>query len=104
MKYFVLTLTLLTIFTFSGENLKAQNPGAKAQVERVSNEFNIAVNGVHITVQNGTPKATLTIYSIIGIKLKEYHIAATGDDLQFDLPKGWYIFKTENIVRKVSVK
>lgn len=103
MKRLLIIGILFCSILFSG-GVFAQNQPSRASVERESNGFAIQINGNRVTIQNATPRASVFIYSILGVKLKEYKSPQNGDDFQFDLPKGCYILKSENIVRKVAIK
>lgn len=88
---------------FISEGVSAQNQ-SRPQIEKESYIINIQVNGNRVVIENAAPKATIQIYSILGVKLKEYKMPVNGDDLQFDLPKGCFILKTDNVVRKIAIK
>lgn len=102
MKRLFVLAALAGILLFSTD-ISAQNQ-PKTLAERESYTVSIQVNSTKVLVQNLSPRTTIIIYNILGVKLKEYKMPVNGDDLQFDLPKGCYILKTENIVRKIAIK
>ncbi|MDD2797715.1 MAG: hypothetical protein PHV20_03900 [Bacteroidales bacterium] len=102
MKRLFIIATLFGALLFS-EGVSAQNQ-PKAQVDRETVGFTVQVNNTRVVVQNVAPRTSIQIYSILGVKLKDYKMPANGDDLQFDLPKGCYILKTDEFVRKIAIK
>lgn len=102
MKRIISILLLSGFFCISGLNMaQAQT---KALSEKETYAVSIQVNSTKVIVQNISPRTAIIIYNILGVKLKEYKMPANGDDLQFDLPKGCYILKTDNVVRKIAIK
>ena len=46
----------------------------------------------------------MEVYNIVGVKLTTIRIDSTDVTVQVNLPKGYYIFKIGNVVRKVVIK
>jgi hypothetical protein len=82
----------------------AQNPPARNTAERESSGLQIQVNGNRVSIQNAQPNTIIEVYSVVGVKLKQYKLPKAADEYQIELPKGCYILKSENIVRKVAIK
>ena len=93
--YFFLVLALLS---FSS---------VMAQVETVQHEpvsLTITVSGTTIRVQNATPGSTMEVYDILGVKITSVRIDTADKTVTLNLPKGYYIFKVGDTVRKVVIK
>jgi len=82
----------------------AQNQPARNTSERESTGLQIQVNGNRVSIQNAQPNTVIEVYSVVGVKLKQYKLPKAADEYQIELPKGCYILKSENIVRKVAIK
>ena len=50
------------------------------------------------------PGSQMEVYNIVGVKLTTIRIDSTDVTVQVNLPKGYYIFKIGNVVRKVVIK
>ena len=92
--YFFLVLALLSF-----SSVMAQD-GRK--VEPVS--LTITVSGTTIRVQNATPGSTMEVYDILGVKITSVRIDTADKTVTLNLPKGYYIFKVGDTVRKVVIK
>jgi hypothetical protein len=103
MKYLVtLSLSIALLFFVSTAVVAQSQP--RSQVDRDGVALSLQVNGTKVIVQNVIPRSTIQIFNVLGVKLKEFKTPANGDNLQFDLPKGCYILKTDNVVRKIAIK
>lgn len=50
------------------------------------------------------PASQMEVYNIVGVKLTTIRIDSTDVTVQVNLPKGYYIFKIGNVVRKVVMQ
>lgn len=57
-----------------------------------------------LLVQNVKPGDILQVYSILGVKVIEVKMDSSNKELLLNVPKGYYIVKVSNMVRKISVK
>lgn len=64
----------------------------------------LTVSADTIRVQNAMPGSVMEIYNILGVKINSFVIDETDKTITLSLPKGYYIFKIGNIVRKMVVK
>ncbi len=55
-------------------------------------------------VQNVKPGDLLQVYSILGVKVSEVKMDSSNKELTLNVPKGYYIVKVSNMVRKIAVK
>lgn len=97
--YFFLALTLLIFPTVVAQE------GRK--VETVQNEqssLTLTVSGTTVRVQNATPGSLMEVYNILGVKVTSVRIDTVDKSVILNLPKGYYIFKIGDIVRKVVIK
>ena len=60
--------------------------------------------GKTLQVQNAVIGEKLEVLSIVGVRVFERHIESTNQEFPLDLPKGYYIVKIRNVVRKILVK
>ena len=97
--YFFLVLALLS---FSSVMAQDGRKGETVQHEPVS--LTITVSGTTIRVQNATPGSTMEVYDILGVKITSVRIDTADKTVTLNLPKGYYIFKVGDTVRKVVIK
>lgn len=84
--------------------ISTQSQPAKPIIERDITAMVIQVVGNRISIQNANPNTIVEIYSILGVKLKQYRLPQPDEEYVIELPKGCYILKSENIVRKIAIK
>lgn len=97
----ILTILFVSILTFG----YAVHSSASASVEII--EF--ADNAISVTVKGsvlhvcGAAGQTLCIYNVAGVRVKSFRV--DGDDKLYtiNLPKGCYIVKLGDMVRKISI-
>lgn len=76
-----------------------------AQKEQPSSTIVLTVSAENrVRVQNAEPGSQMEVYNIVGVKLTTIRIDSTDVTVQVNLPKGYYIFKIGNVVRKVVIK
>lgn len=97
--YFFLVLPFLPFST-----VLAQEERKVETVQREPSSLTITVSGTAIRVQNATPGSTMEVYDILGVKITSLQIDTADKTLTLNLPKGYYIFKIGDIVRKVVIK
>ena len=93
------------LLTFSSQSVAWAQDGRKqetAQKEQPSSTIVLTVSAENrVRVQNAEPGSQMEVYNIVGVKLTTIRIDST---VQVNLPKGYYIFKIGNVVRKVVIK
>lgn len=97
-------LLLIFILVFSSSQLVSQNI---AQTEKIETEYATIVLTVttdSVRIQNAKPGTTLEIYTVLGVRINAVLVDSTDKTIFLTLPRGYYIFKIDNIVRKVVVK
>ena len=75
-------------------------------VVTVTQETGVSVfqKGTTLQLQNATVGEKIEVLSIVGVRVFEKRIESSNQEFQIELPKGYYIVKIGNIVRKISVK
>lgn len=84
------------------EAMYSPAPAAFWQEEEPS--LTLSVNGNSVKIQNATPGNVLEVYNVLGIKVHSVKLDAADKTVTLNLPKGCYILKIENIVRKIAIK
>lgn len=103
MKRLFLIVFLLSA-TVCGSSLLAQETKPKQQVENERPAVELTVNGNRVTVQNALPGQLLEVFSVVGLKVEEITIKSSPSEFILNVPKGYYILKIGDTVRKVAVK
>lgn len=57
-----------------------------------------------IIVTDAPAKSRLEIYNIVGIRVKELEIKHPSEEYAVSLPKGYYIVRIEETVRKIVIR
>lgn len=57
-----------------------------------------------IIVTDAPAKSRLQIYNIVGIRVKEIEIKHPSEEYAVSLPKGYYIVRIEDTVRKIVIR
>ena len=97
--YFFLVLALLSF-----SSVMAQDGRKVETVQHEPVSLTITVSGTTIRVQNATPGSTMEVYDILGVKITSVRIDPADKTVTLNLPKGYYIFKVGDTVRKVVIK
>ena len=96
------------LLTFSSQSVAWAQDGRKqetAQKEQPSSTIVLSVSvDNRVRVQNAEAGSQMEVYNIVGVKLTTIRIDSTDVTVQVNLPKGYYIFKIGNVVRKVVIK
>ncbi len=74
------------------------------QKQQTKPEIEIAFVDNRIKVNNATIGSKLEIYSVVGLKVMEVEIKYTSSEYPVNLPKGYYIVRVEETVRKIVVR
>lgn len=105
MKRILLSVVIILFFSFS---LFAQENKEKIVVPVPVSDtvpvIDISVVGNKIIIQNAVVGKRLEIYSVIGKKIGDIEIKHTSAEYPLTVPRGYYILKVEEIVRKVAIK
>ena len=97
--YFFLVLALLSF-----SSVMAQDGRKVETVQHEPVSLTITVSGTTIRVQNATPGSTMEVYDILGVKITSVRIDTADKTVTLNFPKGYYIFKVGDTVRKVVIK
>lgn len=73
-----------------------------AEPEQTNVVLSIEGNSVH--VQNVSGKSFLEIYNVLGEKINTSLIDSPDKTVVLNLPKGCYILKIQDVVRKIAIK
>ena len=101
MKKLLLTILLYAIvsisFSFAQDgNIKLSNESELPFVSLTDTN--------RLLVQNVKAGELLQVYSIVGVKVLEVKLDASGKEITLNIPKGYYVVKVSSIVRKIAIK
>lgn len=103
MKKFTLFISILLVL-FLAETSYAQEERKSAPVENEITQISLTTNGNIVRLQNADKNSILEIYNVLGVKVASIKIDSSDKTITLNLPKGCYILKIENIVRKIAIK
>lgn len=99
------TCILLAVFLFFPLCEICSQDGKKSKTEDTEAiQVVLTVEGDSLRIQTSAPRATLEVYNILGVRIARYKIDSPDKTLVLKLPKGCYILKIEDIVRKIAIK
>jgi hypothetical protein len=91
-------------FVALGFPLAAQEVKSNTATEIDKKTIELTVDANRVSVRNVTPGDTLTVFSVVGLKMNEIAIKSTTAEYVLNVPKGYYILKIGETVRKVVIK
>ena len=53
---------------------------------------------------SAAPVNSIEIFSVVGIKVKEIRVSQPDGEYALDLPKGYYIIRLNDVVRKIVIR
>ncbi len=104
MRNLLISIFVLLFAMFTYIPMMAQEQKKSPTVQTEQSVLDLIVSSDTIRVQNASPGAVMEIYNILGVKINSFIIDSSDKTITLSLPKGYYIFKIENIVRKIVVK
>ena len=96
-----LAFAFLLLALFAPLNAQKNEKVVATPQETVSVFFQ---KGGTLQLRNAPVGEKLQVLSIVGVRVFEKRLDASNQEIQLDLPQGYYIVKIGNIVRKISVK
>ncbi|MDR1454770.1 MAG: T9SS type A sorting domain-containing protein [Tannerella sp.] len=102
----LLTAGSLMFIAFPAQAESAVSVPAARVVQPPEDTLKVKVNvtGNRIIVTDAPAKSRLQIYNIVGIRVKEIEIRHPSEEYIVSLPKGYYIVRIEETVRKIVIR
>ena len=98
-------LAIFFIFSFLSIQISfAQEIRKSKPTETESGNIALTVDGSSVHIQNVNSKSSLEIYNVLGVKINSVVIDSSDKTITLNLPKGCYILKIQDLVRKVAIK
>jgi len=99
MKKLLFTILLFVIVSVSFSFAQDGNLKSDSELPSVS-----LTDSNRLLVQNVKVGDMLQVYSIVGVKVYEVKMDSSGKEITLNIPKGYYVVKVSNIVRKIAIK
>lgn len=96
--FFFILASLLPVALQAQEERKAET------VQSEQSSLTITASGTTVRIQNATSGSMMEVYNILGVKVTSVRIDSADKTVTLNLPKGYYIFKIGDTVRKVIIK
>lgn len=96
----VITLTLAMAFAPISVSAQAERDGIEASASGISFSINNEGN-VHVVGASGE---LMEVFNLTGTKVASIRIDSSDKTFALNLPRGCYLVKVGNIVRKISVQ
>ncbi|MDR2627566.1 MAG: T9SS C-terminal target domain-containing protein [Dysgonamonadaceae bacterium] len=98
---FILTLILFAVFNVS---LPAQETKPAATTDTDKKTIELTVEANRVIVRNATVGQRLEVFSVVGLKMDTVTMKAIAAEYTLNVPKGYYILKIGETVRKIVIK
>jgi len=72
--------------------------------ESAQSSLTVSIDSNKISVQNAPANLKLEVFSIVGVQVVSRKINSANQEFYLHLPKGYYIVKVGDIVRKTALK
>jgi hypothetical protein len=95
---------MFMVFVAFGFPLVAQEVKSNTTTETDKKPIELTVDANRVFVRNATLGDTLTVFSVVGLKMNEIAIKSATVEYMLNVPKGYYILKIGETVRKVVIK
>lgn len=70
----------------------------------IDSSIEIRAGENQVVISNAPVGSTIEIYNIIGTKIKEFEIKQSSAEYTVALPKGYYIVRIADMVRKIVIR
>ncbi|MDR2041303.1 MAG: T9SS type A sorting domain-containing protein [Tannerella sp.] len=102
----LLTAVGLMLFAFPAQAETVAFVWAIHAVQPPEDTLKVKVNVIdnRIIVTDAPAKSRLQIYNIVGIRVREIEIQHPSEEYAVSLPKGYYIVRIEETVRKIVIR
>ena len=102
MKHLYKALILFAFVLIAATGFSKENTGMFYAPDPQSTE--ISIRGNKIYIQNLAIGGKLQVFSVLGVSVATIEVKAGSGEYNINLPKGYYIVKIGDVVRKVAVK
>ncbi|MGI6047740.1 MAG: T9SS type A sorting domain-containing protein [Petrimonas sp.] len=104
-KFYLTTLLIFfSLFGFGLEGISAQDQNRKVVMEENVTETKIKVSENRLIIENLPKDGILEVFSIVGVKVYTREVKAGTNEYQLDLPKGYYIIRIGDFVKKILLR
>ncbi|MDO5664590.1 MAG: T9SS type A sorting domain-containing protein [Bacteroidia bacterium] len=104
-KFYLTTLFILfSLFCFGLDGIYAQDQNRKIVMEENILETKIRVSENRLVIENLPKDGVLEVFSIVGTKVYTQKVKAGTNEYQLNLPKGYYIIRIGDLVKKILLK
>lgn len=101
--FVLFSLTFSSQFVCRAQDVR-QDRDEVARQKEDSRVMVVALSGGQVQVRHAEPGTQVEVYSILGVRIATARIESDNQTLSLNLPRGYYIFKVGNVVRRVVIK
>jgi hypothetical protein len=102
MKHLYKALILFAFACITAIGFSKENSGMFYTADTQATEISIIGNKIY--VQNLPTGGKLQVFSVLGVNVATVDVKAGSGEYAISLPKGYYIVKIGDVVRKVAIK
>lgn len=100
--YFLFSLAFSSQCACWAQDGKDKDEWARQRQE--SRVMVIPLSESQVQVKHAEPGTRMEVYSILGVRIASVRIESDNQTVSLNLPRGYYIFKIGNVVRRVVIK
>lgn len=102
--FILFSLAFSLQFVCRAQDARQDSRDEVARQKEESRVMVVALSGGQVQVRHAEPGTTVEVYSILGVRIATARIESDSQTLSLNLPRGYYIFKIGNVVRRVVIK
>lgn len=99
-----ITIKLFIICIFSCSSAFAFSQNVNKDFDFYKQGIELVVNGDKITVQSLPQNGVVEVFNILGSKVMTFQVTGGKSTARINLPRGYYILKSDDVTRKIVVK
>lgn len=100
----ILLISILSLVTVCSFSLLAQETKTKLPAEKERPVVELTINANRVYIQNAQSGQKLEVFTVVGLKVDEILVKSSPVEITLNVPKGYYILKLGDTVRKVVIK
>lgn len=102
MKKFLFSICFMSLISLNLTSIYGEEK--KTETAQPDAEIVITYSGNELSVKNVTPGSSIDIYTVFGVKVLSIPSESATKETDLNLPKGYYLVRVGNVVKKLVIK
>lgn len=106
MRILFVVILLISVYVGNSLTVNAQQAADSTRVATMAKPDSVEISAYDnkIVVKNAPVGSKLEIYSVVGIRVKEFEMKQPDGEYTVNIAKGYYIIRIGETVRKVAIR